>query len=330
MKGQMNIMLIGLIIAGIFIMGGLLFAKEFDDSSDELLDMQTCRLSLIANADARMDKTVLGIGDEAIAKKCPQLPDYEMTWDNAQDNVESGNPQAIIKYWQQQIAERHKFIHLRSIGDLDKAPFSKDDGVYCMIGQKLKWDEEAQQHEEVQHLESYLSFLINRKIAGTDTYYSELLFDYTKLGNDYVSVKSIIDSEAAHVTDTALQQGIESLKAATDNYDFTFDTTKEYYLVHMVIKDQDFFEEYRITAPTGVGIATGCVAFGGMMYMLLAPELTVTKVVGVVGVVGSLVCAGAGYKAFNEQAHSGKEFVKITIPVEASEIKHLGCTKRYR
>lgn len=272
---------------------------------------ESCRLSVLANAKVRYsDYLLFGKAKERIAINCPSKEDLEITYSDAKEKTLTGSTGAIEYSIMRLMAEELKECHYKYAGDIDGLiPFANEENNYCGICRKISFDEKIQETDfnsgaGTGKLNNFYTYLVNAQMDRSTQYYSEYLYDYKKIDEGGV-------------------EEFGSIFESSDVYDLDVDTTKEYYVMHMVIKDSRSWKELKKYLGND---NTACVGLGGAIGAtgaILAPaSLGASLVVG--GIVGGAVMLACKSTQIMNKEHDFLRFTTI-FPVEEFNGNSINC-----
>lgn len=321
-------MIVSAAIILIFLIGGLVFAGEFIFEADNAGDVASCRGSMILNAYVR--GAVLWEfwkkKDERVAINCPAEPELTISYSDVSQGVRT--KEGIKNNIMKTIAEEMVTAHHKAIGDMHNAvPFRHEDGIYCLLHRKIKFDDTIQRDDDLDKIDTFMDFLINQKSTSTNAYglfYSQYLYGYERETKGRQEFKQVVDSYMAS------DKVSEKIKAEVTGKSFgniEIDTSKEYDVMHIVVRGSTFAEKWAAATPQLTRTAGFCgAAVPVCMAGLWSYGIPVIGwITGTLSAAAVLTCAGSGLATYYD--FSGElDFYRVTVLVEDDKVADIGCT----
>jgi len=271
---------------------------------------ESCRLSVLANAKVRYsDYLIFGKEKERVSINCPSKEDLEVTYKDAKEKTLTGSTGAIGYSVMKLMAEELRECHYKYAGDIDGlVPFANEENNYCGICRKISFDEKIQETDfgrgaDIGNISNFYTYLVNAQMDRSTQYYSEYLYDYKK-------------TDEAEVT-------FDSIFSGSGSYDLDIDTTKDYYVMHLVIKDPRSWKEIKGYLGNDNANCAGLGGAIGTTGAIFAPaSLGVSLVIG--GVVGGAVMLACKSTQIMNKEHDFLRFTTI-FPVEEFNGNSINC-----
>jgi len=284
-----------------------LFVKWFGVTTLE----ESCRLSVLANAKVRYsDLLIVGKNKERISINCPSKEDLEITYSDASSKTHAGTTAAVEYAIMKMVAEEMRECHYKYAGDVEGLiPFANEKGNYCGICRKIGFDKKIKETNfgtesspDIGIVNSLYTYLLNAKMDHSTKYYSEFLYDYKKSTEERVEFASLFGS---------------------DQYDLDIDTSKDYYVAHLVIRDPRSWKEIEGYLKKD---NEKCLALSGAIGVagaILAPvSLGTSLAIG--AAVGGAVMIGCKSTQVVNQDHDFVRFTSV-LPVEDFNSDNINC-----
>jgi hypothetical protein len=306
---------------------------------------QECISTMMMNSKTRFnDISVSGLitGEgkelERAAVICDSLPDLNIKYSDVKSK---SNTKAAMKYYiMKLIAEDMRSCHHRYIGDVpDAVPFSNKDGVYCGVCRKFSFDYELKRefninslNQKSEKIDYFMTFLMNTKIPATKQYYSEYLYGFNKGTSERIDFIDYVKQKYENEEGKPLTA---DQIAAIQKWDFTIDPSKDYYVMHFIIKGDDKVadalqkdkQDIQIKAGVTAGvcatakIVTLVSASTGQLYVtLFSGALTLGCYAGAVSTVWSF---------FNPTETEGQTMIRYTTLMPVENLKDMKCSRVY-
>jgi len=269
---------------------------------------EKCRLSVLANSEVRFrdvsfSGAIFGTGenDEKIAIDCPAEPPMEITYSDIRKKTTSGSAGAIKYALMGVLANELKECHEMYAGDVEGiVPFGEEKKTYCGICRKeVFFDDKIQ--KEVNTTNNFYTYLMNTKMPKTDEYFSEFLYDFKKTSDERVEFNSFFSGQGG--------------------FDLDINTSRKYYVVHLVVKDERSMDNFKNAAVDSAGTCGALSGGVAVASVILAPFSAGTSLLigAAIGGASMMACVGQNV------AHADRDYTRLTTIIPVDEFSQLQC-----